>query len=175
MGELPTELQPTCVGARVDLNTDPPFLYYPIPITLHKLPDGRRAVGCAFLSEGNCSANGKDALRRCFVLSPEISRKVEEIHVDKLKFATPEDRIQRLQLLGITIKQQRESLGVLAKDLAEFAGVTPTYLWMVENAHPTGPKNMPSRPSMELLMKITQKLQLDPQVIFPIAGYKILE
>lgn len=65
-----------------------------------------------------------------------------------------------LRRLGAVLRSQREELGMPAAELARRVSVSPTYVWMVENARPRA-SGEPSRPSRDLLEHWTRELKMD--------------
>jgi tetratricopeptide (TPR) repeat protein/transcriptional regulator with XRE-family HTH domain len=87
----------------------------------------------------------------------------------------PEDneRDAALRELGRRLRERRKQLRLPAKEVAAAAGITPTYLWMLEAG--VNPKTKrPSRPSMSVLAKLVGILQLSPDEPLALAGYPSL-
>jgi tetratricopeptide (TPR) repeat protein/transcriptional regulator with XRE-family HTH domain len=81
--------------------------------------------------------------------------------------------VDSLRQLGTRLKERRKQLRMPAKEVAAAAGITPTYLWMLEAG--TNPKTKrPSRPSVNVLAKLAATLQLPPDELFALAAYPAL-
>lgn len=76
----------------------------------------------------------------------------------------------QLLRLGSLLKEARRRLHRTAKDVAQDAGITPTYLWMLETG--TNPKTgRPARPSADVLVRLAETLEIERADIFTLAGY----
>src|ERR1700732_1506674 len=64
--------------------------------------------------------------------------------------------------LGQELRQRRKVGGIARTRLARRVGVSPTYLWMLEEAKPRA-NGEPSRPSRYLLMQLAAELDMDVQ------------
>lgn len=61
-------------------------------------------------------------------------------------------------ILGDVVKQARQQANVTVEALAEKAGVTPRYIYRIENEG--------NRPSYDVLFKIIRELSISPDSIF---------
>ncbi len=78
-----------------------------------------------------------------------------------------------LRQLGKRLKERRTQLRMPAKKVAAAAGITPTYLWMLEAGVNPRTKR-PSRPSVDVLTKLVAALHLPPDELFALAAYPTL-
>lgn len=78
-----------------------------------------------------------------------------------------------LRRLGSVLREQREAVGIPAAEIARRVGVSPTYVWMVEQARPRK-GGEPSRPSEPVLERWTRALGMDQRYarqVLLLAGY----
>ena len=78
-----------------------------------------------------------------------------------------------LERLGQELRGRRRALRIPSAELARRIGVSPTYVWLIEQAKPR-PRGEPSRPSEELLGRWTVALGMDDteaRHIRELAGY----
>jgi len=78
-----------------------------------------------------------------------------------------------LERLGRELRGRRRALRIPSAELARRISVSPTYVWLIEQAKPR-PRGEPSRPSEELLDRWTMALGMDDgeaQHIRELAGY----
>jgi transcriptional regulator with XRE-family HTH domain len=78
-----------------------------------------------------------------------------------------------LRRLGSVLREQREAVGIPAAEIARRVGVSPTYIWMVEQARPRK-GGEPSRPSEPVLERWTRALGMDARYarqVLLLAGY----
>jgi transcriptional regulator with XRE-family HTH domain len=76
--------------------------------------------------------------------------------------------------LASVLRERRESLGISAAEIARRVGVSPTYVWMIENAKPRK-GGEPSRPSSAVLEKWARALGMDDRYarqVLRLAGYE---
>src|SRR5690348_13498780 len=79
-----------------------------------------------------------------------------------------------LKRLASVLREQRETVGVPAAELARRVGVSPTYVWMVEHARPRK-GGEPSRPSRAVLERWARALGMDDRYarqVLALAGYE---
>lgn len=75
--------------------------------------------------------------------------------------------------LGEELRARRKALGIPRAELARRVGVTPTYIWLIENARPRK-GGEPSRPSQEVLLRWARTLGIDERYTrrtLAMAGY----
>ncbi|HLJ66843.1 MAG TPA: helix-turn-helix transcriptional regulator [Chloroflexota bacterium] len=78
-----------------------------------------------------------------------------------------------LDRLGTALRERREALGIPRTELARRVGVTPTYIWLVENAKPRQ-SGQPSRPAEHVIERWTRALGMDERYTrqaLRLAGY----
>jgi transcriptional regulator with XRE-family HTH domain len=72
--------------------------------------------------------------------------------------------------LGRFLREAREESGMSQRETAEAAGISPTYMRVLEAGSNPNTKK-PSRPSPAVLRAIGGALTLDPNALFELAGY----
>jgi transcriptional regulator with XRE-family HTH domain len=78
-----------------------------------------------------------------------------------------------LERLGSVLRERREALGIPAAEIARRVGVSPAYVWMVENARPRK-SGEPSRPREAVLDRWTRALGMDERYarqVLRLGGY----
>src|SRR5207302_1952240 len=73
---------------------------------------------------------------------------------------SPDGRVMDLEQLGAALRERREALGIPRAELARRVGVTPTYIWLVENARPRK-GGQPSRPAQAVIERWSRALGMD--------------
>ncbi len=79
---------------------------------------------------------------------------------------------ENLVALGKRLKERRQSQRKPAKEIAQAIGITPNYLWMIENAAHTA-AGKPARPSTLVLNGLARVLGLDERELLALAGYSV--
>lgn len=78
-----------------------------------------------------------------------------------------------LERLGAALRERREAMGTPRTEVARRVGVTPTYIWLVENARPRQ-GGQPSRPAEAVIERWTRALGMDERYTrqaLRLAGY----
>lgn len=82
----------------------------------------------------------------------------------------PEPDAAQLSALGARVEARRRDLGKSAREVALRAGISPVYLRVIETGR--NPKtDRASRPSAEVLVRLAQALEMQPDDLLEDAGY----
>ena len=169
----------TCVGARISEDAQPPFSPEDAtPITMTVVSsDGQvlRRPGCTFLENGKCTAQlPASQAPDCFQYDTAPFQVKQNTDFATLVVENvPETKNEKLILLGNLLEARRKGLGLSLRAVAEPVNVSAAYLSMLENGK--NPKTeKPSQPSVPVLVRLCNVLQVNILLPLKLAGYDVL-
>lgn len=81
--------------------------------------------------------------------------------------------MNKLVQLGNLLRTQRHQLGLSLRELANRAGVAPSYLSFLERGRNPS-TNRPSRPSVDILRRLAQELEIDANILLALADHPLV-
>jgi transcriptional regulator with XRE-family HTH domain len=84
--------------------------------------------------------------------------------------SNPEPDAAQLSALGARVEAQRRDAGKSAREVALEAGISPVYLRVIETGR-NAKTGRASRPSAEILVRLAQALEMEPDDLLEDAGY----
>lgn len=85
----------------------------------------------------------------------------------------PDFDIGQLEDLGTRVEERRREAGKSAREIALATGISPVYLRVIETGR-NAKTGRASRPSAEVLVRLAQALEMEPDDLLTRAGYMVL-